>query len=977
MRDLAKEEDRIGQAQSALSFLQSITGIKENTSMRELASANFANKLEQWVMNNGADNLPDGLKKYLKEDGKIDKDKITKDYEEQYNRALELQSMKRKAQQDIQRDRYNYQMAQDRARFDMSRTQYGPTIIGRSFQYDDQQLLHWQTKYDTAQLQIKQDEANIKMLEAQRDKIDEKDVKEREAVNEQINAANHLLEQHKGAADEAKAGIDEFSGTMGHLRTVLMNTGNALESLIMRLGRRALLRAFREATTFVKQFNADMISIQQISGKSDDEMKAIRESSLKQARELKTSVANVTSTRVMLYRQGLSDDEVNERTESIIKFSTVTGAKITTATKNLTAAIQTGLVSSVEEAMDVLVALGDSAATSAEEISKGMQKAAASAKVAGVSYEELTSMLTIATSKTQLSGTQAGTFFQTLFSRMNRVTKEGYYNDESGETTSINDVEAALKNVGISLRDSKTTFRSSFDVLRDVAKIWEGLNDLQKNNITYAMVGNRNANMFNALMDGMGEDGGALLDEYLGLASNAEGATQSKYEIAIQGIQAALNNLKTSYDEFIASLGSSNIITTVLDGISSVAQGITTLNDQTTGLFGTFTTLGSIVAALTVKFAMLALVKDTALKGIAGFASTLAAFGVGAAALGLGGMLGNVFNTPEKESESDKQKEKSINTSEKIKQEQDLANNNIETIKSVTSAYSSMNQVMTEAPEKSEALRIAVTNLQAVFPELRGKIDETNDSLDQYVTFIKEAEEASKKLTKNQIDVAIGNSRELIDTSIETALENINSNANTTPTSEEAKSILDYEIGNTYNLMEKYTVGSLLGMQRALASMTTNGSERYGIIGTSNNDWGTKEQTLLRSTLDTYLKNDVYANKGVWEGINSADELLNSDINIVQNEEAVDLFIKAIMGEQKTKLLGALLDNNDAVKKEFARSQLNKLFKTDLIGLTSPISQYDNNLLSAMIDLYASRYNLTEWFNSDNVIDFLAEMNDP
>ena len=67
---------------------------------------------------------------------------------------------------------------------------------------------------------------------------------------------------------------------------------------------------------------------------------------------------------------------MSERTDAIVKFATVTGVKVTAATKYLTSAIQNGLVGSVQEAMDVLVALGDSAATTAEEISKGMQKAA-------------------------------------------------------------------------------------------------------------------------------------------------------------------------------------------------------------------------------------------------------------------------------------------------------------------------------------------------------------------------------------------------------------------------------------------------------------------------------------------------------------------------------------------------------------------------------------------------------------------------
>ena len=63
--------------------------------------------------------------------------------------------------------------------------------------------------------------------------------------------------------------------------------------------------------------------------------------------------------------------------------------KVQSATKIITTALQNDLVASAQEAMDVLTALGDSAATTAEEIGKGMQKSAAAAKVAGVSYNEL------------------------------------------------------------------------------------------------------------------------------------------------------------------------------------------------------------------------------------------------------------------------------------------------------------------------------------------------------------------------------------------------------------------------------------------------------------------------------------------------------------------------------------------------------------------------------------------------------------
>jgi TP901 family phage tail tape measure protein len=164
-------------------------------------------------------------------------------------------------------------------------------------------------------------------------------------------------------------------------------------------------------------------------------MAGIRSESIQQAIRLKTSTTNVAQVKADLYRQGLSDSEVNSRSESILKFATVTGTKVTAATKIITTALQNDLVNSAEHAMDVLTALGDSAATTAEEIGKGMQKSAAAAKVAGVSYEELASMLTIITSKTQLGGTQAGTALNAIFNRMHRVTATGLVNDEEGAST--------------------------------------------------------------------------------------------------------------------------------------------------------------------------------------------------------------------------------------------------------------------------------------------------------------------------------------------------------------------------------------------------------------------------------------------------------------------------------------------------------------------------------------------------------------
>ena len=226
-----------------------------------------------------------------------------------------------------------------------------------------------------------------------------------------------------------------------------------------------------------------------------------------------------------------------------------------------------------------MVALGDSAATTAEEIAKGMQKSAAAAKVAGVSYGELTSMLTVITSKTQLGGNQAGTALQTIFSRMRRVTNEGITSDEGGEITSVNDVEESLQRVGISMRTDANSFRDTLDILRDLAKVWNDLNDIQKNNIMYNMAGARQSNMFSALMEGLADDNGKTFDKYLGLTEDSDGITQSKYEIVISNINAELDELKTTFDGLVEAVTNNGLLTFFIDLATTITGFVAGVSD--------------------------------------------------------------------------------------------------------------------------------------------------------------------------------------------------------------------------------------------------------------------------------------------------------------------------------------------------------------------------------------------------------------
>lgn len=90
--------------------------------------------------------------------------------------------------------------------------------------------------------------------------------------------------------------------------------------------------------------------------KTDGEISRLASDLMQTAVEMKVSVSDVTAAATDLYRQGISDEEVNVRMEDVLKFAKVAGIKAEEASKIITTALSNNLVESSGEAMDALVA---------------------------------------------------------------------------------------------------------------------------------------------------------------------------------------------------------------------------------------------------------------------------------------------------------------------------------------------------------------------------------------------------------------------------------------------------------------------------------------------------------------------------------------------------------------------------------------------------------------------------------------------
>lgn len=422
---------------------------------------------------------------------------------------------------------------------------------------------------------------------------DSKEYKEAASAYEQSQARLNGL---TAAAGEAKNQLDQLNsvGTMG--KAVFGAFGQSINMLMQRFGRQLFQKALTEAKKFVQEFDKSMTSIQMITLKSDEQMSTLGDSLIAKAKELKISVSEITQSAETLYRQGLSDQEVNDRLDVISKFSKVSGTKVDAATKLITVAMNTGLVSDPQIAADIVTALGDNAATNAAEIEKGIEKAGAAAAADGTTFAELASMLTAITSTTQIGGNVAGRTLNTIFGRMNKIGTNELIYDENGHAISGSAVAKLLQNQGISQYDINGNKRSSYAVLSDLSKKWETMSDAEQQQIATAIAGTRMYSNFAAIMQGMSE---GKVDEYMSLAGASTGIVDEKYQIYTQSLQASLTDVKNTFDELVHSLTDSGALSGFLKNITGMIEGVEGLTSSLGGLGGVLASIIPMFIALT------------------------------------------------------------------------------------------------------------------------------------------------------------------------------------------------------------------------------------------------------------------------------------------------------------------------------------------------------------------------------------------
>ena len=389
----------------------------------------------------------------------------------------------------------------------------------------------------------------------------------------------------------ADASVIQINKKLAEMGTTLKNTARwQISSSILH----GFMGTLQSAYGYAQDLNKSLNDIRIVTGASVDEMDKFAARANKAAKSLSTTTTAYTDAALIYYQQGLSDEEVEKRTNVTIKMAQAAGEDATEVSSYMTAIwnnFDNGS-KSLEYYGDVMAKLGAKTAASSAEIAEGLEKFAAIGDTVGLSYEYATAAVATVVDKTRQSADTVGTAFKTIFARLQGL--------QLGETledgVDLNKYSAALEKVGVEVLDLNGNLRDADEIIYDLGMTWDNLSRAQQTALAQTVAGTRQYTQLVSLMENFDAFQGNV-----NAAENAEGTLSEQQDIYAEGWEAASKRVKAAAQDIYDSILNDEFFIDLLNGFEKVLDGLGGLIDGFGGLKGIAASIGSIFLTMYAK----------------------------------------------------------------------------------------------------------------------------------------------------------------------------------------------------------------------------------------------------------------------------------------------------------------------------------------------------------------------------------------
>lgn len=425
--------------------------------------------------------------------------------------------------------------------------------------------------------ELKSAENEVKRLGDMLKSLQSGNVIDGKAISNQINVANNSVRTLEKSFDDLDNTTGKLSSTMKDIFSYALG-GSAFY---------AFMNSIKSAVDTTIELDSAMRDLKRVTEETDSTYSKFMKTANQTAIELGTTTSGAIEATTRFSQLGYSFDEASE---SLSKYALILSNVADMSASDASSAIVSVLkgfqleTEDVSRIVDVINQAGNKFALDSNSLAEGLRIGAANLSIAGNDLEQASAMIIAGTEVMQDSDTVANGL-KTIGMRLRGVS-------EDGEELNASLGELVKNLTGVDLTDANGEFRSTYDILIDISKVFDTLNSKEQALLLEEIAGKNRSNVLSAIL----QNAEQLENAYDALKDSA-GSANAEQEAYMDSLEGKLNALKESFTGVSMQMIDSDMFKGLIDGATLGVTAVSKLMET----FGSFpTVVTGVTGAVTI-----------------------------------------------------------------------------------------------------------------------------------------------------------------------------------------------------------------------------------------------------------------------------------------------------------------------------------------------------------------------------------------
>lgn len=427
-----------------------------------------------------------------------------------------------------------------------------------------------------------------------------------------IRQGTVYLQEYLGQLERGEISVDEFQRRLAGLRTSFAESSNAVKSagentktLSERVGGLAakftswltvsqivmkLYSSLKKMVSAVIDIDTAMTELKKVTDETSTVYAKYLDDASVRAKKLGATIADTVTASADFARLGYTLDEAAQLADTALVYKNV-GDGIEDVSQASESIISTMKAFGIEaenaiSIVDKFNEVGNNFAISSEGVGEALRRSASALAAGNNTLDESIALITAANSVVQ-DADVVGTTMKTVSMYLRAAKTEA---EEAGESTegmanSVSELREellALTNGKVDIQIDENTFKSTYQIMKELADVWGELTDITQANILEQIGGKRNANVVSSMLENFN-----VAEDVVKTAANSAGSALKENEKYLDSINGKIAEFKATFEELSMNFIDSDFVKQVIElgtGLLNVLNVLAKVIDKVGGL---------------------------------------------------------------------------------------------------------------------------------------------------------------------------------------------------------------------------------------------------------------------------------------------------------------------------------------------------------------------------------------------------------